>query len=85
MASPLTLRKPSFSINLHEKDRDFTRFFWLFNATDPDSESDTYMYCFRTVLFGSVSPPFMLLAALNCTIYSSTRPQHLETYGVTCM
>jgi len=42
--------------------RDYTRFFWLSNPTDPNSE--LVLYRFKTVLFGAVSSPFMLYAAL---------------------
>lgn len=42
---------------------DFTHFLWLFDNNDP--ESKFHIYCFKVVLFGSVSSPFMLHAALH--------------------
>ena len=48
---------------LHEDDRDYTRFLWLSDTTNPDS--DFNIYHFKVVLFGSVSSPFML----NVTLY----------------
>ena len=47
---------------LHGADRDFTRFLWLSDPTNP--ESNLIVYRFRVVLFGSVSSPFMLNVAL---------------------
>ena len=50
-------------VNLAEHDRDFTRFLWLSNPSDPESTFTTYR--FKVVLFGSASSPFMLSAALD--------------------
>jgi len=63
------IEKAFLHITLHPKDRDFTRFLWLSNASDPSSKFETYRFC--TVLFGSVSSPFMLFATLN---------HHLQQY-----
>ncbi|XP_065883974.1 uncharacterized protein [Dysidea avara] len=57
------IEKAFLHIALHEKDRNFTRFLWLSDPCDPNSEFN--IYHFRTVLFGSVSSPFMLFATLN--------------------
>lgn len=46
----------------YKKDRDFTRFFWLDNLSNP--ETDLVVYHFKTVLFGAVSSPFILYATL---------------------
>ena len=56
------IEKAFLHITLDEADRDYTRFLWLSNPTDPESEFNIYR--FKTVLFGSVSSPFMLHAAL---------------------
>ena len=56
------IEKAFLHIYLHEQDRDFTRFFWLTNPTDP--HSDLQVYRFKTVLFGAVSSPFILYATL---------------------
>ena len=66
------IEKAFLHIILHEKDRDFTRFLWLSDATDPNSEFATYH--FRTVLFGSVSSPFMLFATLNYHLQQYDNP-----------
>ena len=57
------IEKAFLHVNLDETDRDFTHFLWLSDYTDPDSEFQTYR--FRVVLFGSVSSPFMLYAAIH--------------------
>ena len=57
------IEKAFLHVNLDEADRDFTRFLWLSDYMDPESEFQTYR--FRVVLFGSVSSPFMLYAAIH--------------------
>ena len=57
------IEKAFLHVNLDETDRDFTRFLWLSDHMDPASESQTYR--FKVVLFGSVSSPFMLYAAIH--------------------
>ena len=61
--------KAFLHVTLYETDRDFTRFLWLSDPTNP--ESNLVVYRFRVVLFGSVSSPFILNAALHC---------HLQKY-----
>ena len=56
------IEKAFLQVHLHEQDRDFTRFLWLADPTDAESELVTYR--FRTVLFGAVSSPFILYATL---------------------
>ena len=56
------IEKALLHITLNKADRDYTRFLWLSNPKDPESEFN--IYCFKTVLLGSVSSPFMLHAAL---------------------
>ena len=57
------IEKAFLHVGLDDSDREFTRFFWLSNPEDP--ESDFQVYRFKTVLFGSTSSPFMLNATLH--------------------
>ena len=57
------IEKAFLHVALDESDRDYTRFLWLSDPTDPESKFNIYR--FKTVLFGSVSSPFMLYAALH--------------------
>jgi len=61
------IEKAFLHIALHEKDRNFTRFLWLSDPCNPNSEFT--IYHFRTVLFGSVSSPFMLFTTLNYHLF----------------
>ena len=63
------IEKAFLHVGLDEGDRDFTRFFWLSDPTNPESEFQVFR--FKTVLFGSASSPFML----NVTLH-----RHLEHY-----
>ena len=56
------IEKAFLHVNLHKDDRDYTRFFWLKDASKPNGEFDIYR--FKTVLFGAVSSPFILYATL---------------------
>ena len=56
------IEKAFLHVHLAEKDRHFTYFVWLSEPSDPESEF--IVYHFRVVMFGSVSSPFMLGAAL---------------------
>ena len=58
------IEKAFLHIWLHEDDRDCTRFLWLTDPLDPESEFQTYR--FKVVLFGAVCSPFMLNATLHC-------------------
>ena len=66
------IEKAFLHISLHEDDRDWTRFLWLSNPKDPESEFVTYR--FRVVLFGAVCSPFMLNAALHCHLSQHNSP-----------
>ena len=68
---------------LHGADRDFTRFLWLSDPTDP--ESNLIVYRFRVVLFGSVSSPFMLNAALHCHLQKYPSPVATDIEHATFM
>ena len=63
------IEKAFLHVGLDERDRDFTRFFWLSNPEDP--EGTFQVYRFKTVLFGSTRSPFMLNATLH---------HHLDNY-----
>jgi len=60
------IEKVFLNIQLHENDRGWTRFLWLSDPQDPNSEFVTYR--FRVVLFGAMCSPFML----NATPLSSS-------------
>ena len=55
--------KAFLHIQLHNDDRDFTRFLWVSNLQDPESELKTYR--FKVVLFGLASSHFILNATLH--------------------
>ena len=57
------IEKAFLHIQLHEDDRDCTRFLWLSQPDDP--ESSFQVYRFRVVLFGATCSPLMLSAALE--------------------
>ena len=63
------IEKAFLHVKLDEQDRDYTRFLWLSNLNDPESQFTTYR--FKVVLFGSTSSPFMLSATLH---------RHLDLY-----
>lgn len=62
------IEKAFLHVKLDDSDRDFTRFLWVSNPDDPESDLDVYR--FRVVLFGSVSSPFMLNATLRLHLSS---------------
>ena len=66
------IEKAFLQVQLSKDDRDYTRFLWLANPCDPNSELITYR--FRVILFGAVCSPFMLNAILlfHLSQYSST-------------
>ena len=66
------IEKAFLHVTLHEADRDCTRFLWLSDPTNPDS--DFNINRFRAVLFGSVSSPFMLNAALHYHLRKFSTP-----------
>ena len=66
------IEKAFLHIQLHEDDRDYTRFLWLSDPQNPDSKFVTYR--FRVVLFGAVCSPFMLNAALHCHLAQNSSP-----------
>ena len=56
------IEKAFLQIDLHENDRDATRFFWFDDPTNPNSPLATYR--FRIILFGITCSPFILYATL---------------------
>lgn len=56
------IEKAFLQVGLEEKDRDYTRFFWLRNYKDQNSEIIPYR--FKVVLFGATCSPFILNATL---------------------
>ena len=62
-ATSVDIEKAFLQAYLHEKDRDFTRFFWLTDPSDPESELVANRS--KTILSGAVSSPFILYATLN--------------------
>ena len=66
------LEKALLHVCLDKADRNYTCFLWLSTTCNP--ESDLKVYCFKTVLFGSTSSPFMLHATLYCHLNSHNTP-----------
>ena len=66
------IEKAFLHVRLDEGDRDYTRFLWLSDPSNPESEFQTYR--FKSVLFGSVSSPFMLSATLHCHLNEFQSP-----------
>ncbi|XP_060578231.1 uncharacterized protein LOC132735303 [Ruditapes philippinarum] len=56
------IEKAFLNITLDENNRDVTRFLWLSDPSNPNSESTTYRY--RAVLFGATSSPITLCATI---------------------
>ena len=69
---PTNIEKAFLHVRLSEADRDMTRFLWLSDPTDPESDFKTYR--FRSVLFGSASSPFMLNAVLQTHLDNHKTP-----------
>jgi len=64
------IKKAFLNVALHDDDRDVTRFLWLSDPTDPESELVTYR--FRSVLFGATCSPFILNGKLMKHVNSNT-------------
>ena len=56
------IEKAFLNIGLESEDRDVTRFFWLSDPTNP--ESDLEVYRFKSILFGATCSPFILSATI---------------------
>ena len=70
------IEKAFLHLNLHEDDRDFTRFLWLSDPADPNSSFDTYR--FKAVPFGTTSSPFMLNATVQHHLENFNSPVSLD-------
>ena len=57
------IKKAFLHVKLDVSDQDFTRFLWLSNPEDAESDLDTYR--FKVVLFGAASSPSMLAATVH--------------------
>ncbi|XP_066955709.1 uncharacterized protein [Macrobrachium rosenbergii] len=57
------IEKAFLMVQLREEDRDYTRFLWLEDPTDPNSK--LLVYKFRVVLFGATCSPFLLNATIK--------------------
>ena len=57
------IEKAFLMVQLREDDRNYTRFLWLKNPVDPNSE--LIIFRFRVVLFGARSSPFLLNATIR--------------------
>jgi len=56
--------KAFLHIHLYESGRDYSRFFWLSDPTNPNSELVSYVQFYDGPFIGAVSSPFMLYAAV---------------------
>nr|XP_045585855.1 uncharacterized protein LOC123747689 [Procambarus clarkii] len=70
------ISKAFLRVGLQETDRDFTKFLWVKDAQDPNSEIITYR--FASVLFGATSSPFLLQATLDTHLKKSNSPYKTE-------
>ena len=57
------IEKAFLSISLDEQGRDATRFFWISDPTDPESQFEVYR--FKSILFGATCSPFILNATIQ--------------------
>ena len=70
------IEKAFHHLNLHMEDREYTRFLWLSDPTDPDSPFITYR--FTAVPFGTRSSPFMLNATIQYHLEHFNSPVSLD-------
>ena len=70
------MEKAFLHASLDKYDRDCTRFLLLSDPSNPESEFQTYQ--FESVLFGSVSSPFMLSATLHYHLYQFQSPVAID-------
>ena len=79
------IEKAFLHVWLHEDDRDWTRFLWLTDPLDPESEFNTYR--FRVVLFGAMCSPYNYvechptLSSVSVQVQYSTGHAHQPICG----
>ena len=66
------ISKAFLRVGLQSVDRDFVRFLWFKDPHNPEVGLDTYR--FASVLFGSTSSPFLLMATLDHHLNNSGSP-----------
>ena len=66
------ISKAFLRVGLQSVDRDFVRFLWFKDPHNPEAGLDTYR--FASVLFGSKSSPFLLMATLDHHLNNSCSP-----------
>ena len=66
------IEKAFLHVTLHDNDRDYTRFFWLKDISEPKGPFDVYR--FKRVLFGAVCSPFILYATLSHHLLQHNTP-----------
>ena len=66
------IEKAFLHVQLHNDDRNFTRFLWPIQPEKPNSKLQVYR--FAVVPFGSCSSPFMLAAVLNLHLSKTSTP-----------
>ena len=66
------ISKAFLRVGLQSADRDYTRFLWFRDPQNPEAGLDTYR--FASVLFGSTSSPFLLMATLDYHLSRSDSP-----------
>ena len=66
------IEKAFLHVRLHADDRDFTRFLWLSDPSDPESELVVYRFC--AVLFGATCSPFILNSVIHHHLSHYTSP-----------
>ena len=66
------IEKAFLHIGLDEEDRDATRFFWLSDPEDPESQFEVYR--FKSILFGASCSPFILNATIRKHLDSIDHP-----------
>ncbi|XP_069195773.1 uncharacterized protein [Procambarus clarkii] len=70
------ISKAFLRVGLQEEDRKYTKFLWIKDPNDPNSELITYR--FPSVLFGATSSPLLLQATLDMHLKKFNSPNKAE-------